>query len=30
VKSGDAPPRDRAMAFQLNYCRDGQPPPSLE
>jgi hypothetical protein len=30
VKAGDAPPRDRAMAFQLNYCRDGQPPQSLE
>jgi hypothetical protein len=30
VKGAEAPPRDRAMAFQLNYCRDGQPPRSLE
>jgi hypothetical protein len=30
VKTGDGPPKDRAMAFQLNYCRDGQPPRSLE
>jgi len=30
VKLGDAPPRDHAIAFQLNYCRDGQPPRSLE
>jgi hypothetical protein len=30
VKTGDGPPQDRAMAFQLNYCRDGQPPRTLE
>ena len=30
VKIGDAPPEDRELAFQLNYCRDGQPPRSLE
>ena len=30
VKLGDAPPTDRAAAFQLNYCRDGRPPRSLE
>jgi len=30
VKTGDRPPQDRAMAFQLNYCRDGQPPRTLE
>ena len=30
VKLGDAPPTDRELAFQLNYCRDGQPPRSLE
>lgn len=30
VKIGDAPPRDRVISFQLNYCRDGQPPRSLE
>ena len=30
VRSGNAPARDRAIAFQLNYCRDGQPPWSLE
>jgi len=30
VKLGEAPPQDRVMAFQLNYCRDGQPPRSLE
>ncbi len=30
VRTGNEPPRDRAMAFQLNYCRDGQPPRSLE
>jgi hypothetical protein len=30
VKVGDAPPTDREITFQLNYCRDGQPPRSLE
>ena len=30
VKVGDAPPIDREIAFQLNYCRDGQPPRTLE
>jgi hypothetical protein len=30
VKLGDAPPTDRELAFQLNYCRDGQPPRRLE
>jgi len=30
VKLGEAPPRDRVIAFQLNFCRDGQPPRSLE
>ena len=30
VKLGDAPPTDRELAFQLNYCRDGRPPRSLE
>lgn len=30
VKVGDAPPTDREIAFQLNYCRDGQPPRNLE
>jgi len=30
VKIGNAPPADRELAFQLNYCRDGQPPRSLE
>ncbi len=30
VKLGDAPPTDRSAAFQLNYCRDGQPPRRLE
>lgn len=30
VKLGDAPPADRAAAFQLDYCRDGQPPRSRE
>ncbi len=30
VKAGDGSPQDRAIAFQLNYCRDGQPPRSLE
>jgi hypothetical protein len=30
VRTGDRPPQDRAMAFQLNYCRNGEPPRSLE
>ena len=30
VRVGDAPPIDREIAFQLNYCRDGQPPRTLE
>jgi hypothetical protein len=30
VKLGDAPPTDRAAAFQLDYCRNGQPPRSRE
>jgi hypothetical protein len=30
VKIGDAPPSDRELAFQLNYCRDGRAPRSLE
>lgn len=30
VKLGNAPPTDRELAFQLNYCRDGRPPRSLE
>jgi len=30
VKLGDAPPADRTAAFQLDYCRNGQPPRSRE
>lgn len=30
VRVGDPPPIDREIAFQLNYCRDGQPPRTLE
>lgn len=30
VRLGDTPPTDRELAFQLNYCRDGRPPRSLE
>ncbi len=30
VRTGNEPPQDRAMAFQLNYCRNGEPPRSLE
>ncbi len=30
VKLGNDPPVDRELAFQLNYCRDGRPPRSLE
>jgi hypothetical protein len=30
VKIGDTPPSDRELVFQLNYCRDGRPPQSLE
>ena len=30
VKLGNEPPADRELAFQLNYCRDGRPPRSLE
>ncbi|MGH7340301.1 MAG: hypothetical protein ACREKH_07405 [Candidatus Rokuibacteriota bacterium] len=30
VRLGEAPPQDRLMAFQLNYCRNGEPPRSLE
>ena len=30
VKIGNTPPSDRELAFQLNYCRDGRPPRSLE
>lgn len=30
VRIGDAPPVDREIAFQLSYCRDGQPPRTLE
>lgn len=30
VRVGTAPPADRELAFQLNYCRDGRAPRSLE
>jgi hypothetical protein len=30
VTLGNEPPVDRELAFQLNYCRDGRPPRSLE
>jgi hypothetical protein len=30
VKLGNDSPVDRELAFQLNYCRDGRPPRSLE
>jgi len=30
VTSNNVPPVDRELAFQLNYCRDGRAPRSLE
>jgi len=30
VRLGSEPPADRELAFDLNYCRDGRPPRSLE
>ena len=30
VTINNAPPADRGLAFQLNYCRDGRAPRSLE
>jgi hypothetical protein len=30
VTINNAPPADRELAFQLNYCRDGRAPRSLE
>ncbi len=30
VKLADQAPSDRELAIQVNYCRDGRPPRSLE